>query len=172
MCDEHIGRLPSRLTMNDSAPLHPLHRFRKLCSDNPEELGNSLVSLHKARDVEFGGDLRDFRSVLALLPMKNLDLIFSACTARLNMTLPEIGKVKQKFALQGFASTSFADTQIDFDAEETGVIPAGVEMTHRNSAGLEQFVIRIDAEALQAKLSAMVGTPIIKNIEFETQSSF
>jgi AraC-like DNA-binding protein len=158
--------------MIENPQLHPLRRFRLVYSGNPDELSNSLVSLHKARDVDFGGDMRDFHSISALLPLKNLDLIFSACTAPLNMKLPEIGKVKQKIALQGFASTSFADTKINFDAEETGVIPAGVEMTHRHSAGLEQFVIRIDTEALQAKLGAMMGTPVVKPIVFETRASF
>jgi AraC-like DNA-binding protein len=80
--------------------------------------------------------------------------------------------VKQKIALAGSARTSFAETEIAFDAEDTGVIPAGVEMRHRNSAGLEQFVIRIDADVLQAKLSAMIGTPVVKSIAFEPRSNF
>jgi len=158
--------------MTDNPPPHPLHRFRLWHSGNPVELSNSLVNLHHARDVEFGRDLRNFRAVSALLPLKHLDLIFSSCSAPLTMKLPEMSKVKQRIALRGFARTSFADTQINFDAKETGVIPAGVETIHHNGAGLEQFIIRIDAAALQAKLSAMVGMAVVKNIAFETNASF
>jgi AraC-like DNA-binding protein len=158
--------------MIDNPPLHPLHRFRLVHSGNPDELSNSLVNLHRAQDIEFGEDPGHFRSISAFLPLRHLDLIYSACTAPLNMRLPGINKVKQKIALRGFASTSFAGTKIDFAGDETGVIPAGVEMIHRNSAGLEQFVIRIDAAALQTKLGAMAGTAIVRNIEFETRSSF
>jgi AraC-like DNA-binding protein len=158
--------------MIEHTQLRPLHRFRKVDSGNPKELSDSLINIHHARNVEFGGDLRDFHSTWALLPMRNLDLIFSTCTAPVSMTLPEVGKVKQKIALRGRASTRFANTQIDFHGEETGVIPAGVEMVHRNSAGLEQFVIRIDTDALQAKLGAMIGSPIVRSIEFETRASF
>jgi AraC-like DNA-binding protein len=158
--------------MIDNPPLHPLHRFRLVHSGNPDELSNSLVNLHRARDIEFGEDPGHFRSISAFLPLRHLDLIYSACTAPLNMRLPGINKVKQKIALRGFASTSFAGTKIDFAGDETGVIPAGVEMIHRNGAGLEQFVIRIDAAALQTKLGAMAGTAIVRNIEFETRSSF
>ena len=164
--------IPPELTMIQKPQLHPLHRFRLVYSENPDTLRNSLVNLLGARDIDFGGDMEQFHSISALLPLKHLDLIYSACTVSLSMRLPEIGKVKQKIALAGVARASFADTRIKFDIDETGVIPAGAEMLYDNSAGLEQFVIRIDAAALQSKLGAMVGSAIVKNIEFETRSSF
>jgi AraC-like DNA-binding protein len=158
--------------MIQDAQVHPLHRFRLVYSGNPDELSHSLVNQLQARDIDIGGDLRHFHSISAFLPLKHLDLIYSACTAPLSMRLPEVGKVKQKIALHGVARASFANTQVTFDVDETGVIPAGVEMQYDNGAGLEQFVMRIDAGALQSKLSAMVGSAVVKTIDFDTQSSF
>src|SRR5580658_4411640 len=99
-CVNTLGVFP-RLTMIQNPQPHPLHRFRLVCSRNPDELSNSLVDLHKARDIDFGGDLQNFHSISAFLPLKHLDLAYSDCTASLNMTLPAIGKVKQKIALRG-----------------------------------------------------------------------
>jgi AraC-like DNA-binding protein len=166
-----VSVIPPELTMLRDPQFHPLHRFRLVCSENPDELSNSLVKMLNARDIDFGGDMEHFHSISAFLPLRHLDLIYSACTVPISMRLPETNKVKQKIALHGTARASFADTRIKFDIGETGVIPAGAEVLYENGAGLEQFVIRIDAAALQSKLGAMVGGAIVKNIAFETRSS-
>ena len=96
--------IPPELTMTQDLQtqdpqLHPLHRFRLVYSENPDALRSSLVNMLDARDIDFGGDLEHFHSISAFLPLKHLDLIYSACTVSLSMRLPEIGKVKQKIAL-------------------------------------------------------------------------
>src|SRR5579872_4748780 len=98
--------------MIETSPHHPLHRFRLVCSGNPDDLSRTLADVHHARNIDFGSDLHGFHSISALLPLRNVDLIFGACTAPVNMTLPESGMVKQKIALHGSASTSFAGMRI------------------------------------------------------------
>ena len=80
--------------------------------------------------------------------------------------------IKQHLALQRSGRTTFEGHQFDISPQETSVIPAGVEMTHEYQAGFEQFIFRVEATALQAKLSAVVGMPIARNIEFARRSSF
>jgi AraC-like DNA-binding protein len=80
--------------------------------------------------------------------------------------------VKQHFALRQSGRTTFGGSQFEISPHEASVIPAGVEMIHEYEAGFEQFIFRADAAALQAKLSAIVGMPIARQIEFATRSSF
>jgi transcriptional regulator GlxA family with amidase domain len=74
-------------------------------------------------------------------------------------------------ALDKGGRTTFDGSQFDINQNEGVVVPAGIETTHEYQAGFESFILRVEASALQAKLSAALGIPITRNIEFARRSS-
>jgi AraC-like DNA-binding protein len=157
--------------MIDIPPSHPLHKFQLFHGGRPDALREALFNALGAREIEIDGDLRDFQAASAYLRLKHLELIYSNTSTMLRLKLPEIKMVKQQFVLCGSGRTRFGATQFDVGPEETGIIPAGVDMLHHNGAGLAQFVFRAATDALQTKLSAIAGMAVVKDIEFETQAN-
>jgi AraC-like DNA-binding protein len=162
----------STLAMTDLLQRGPLYRHRLVHGGSPQALRDRLINVLGASEVAVDDGVANFDTTLAYLPLKRLALVFSDMNAAMRIRLPAVGMVKQPIALGGRGTVSFGALGFDVNPEATGVIPAGVEMIHDNGPGLAQFVLRIDAAALQTKLSAVVGNAIVRNIEFETVGTF
>jgi AraC-like DNA-binding protein len=158
--------------MMDLLATNPLHRHQLVNGTAPDALRHALIDILGAHEVDFGSNAEHLRATVACMPLKHLDLIFSQVNIPIRVQVPGIGMVKQQIAVAGCGRTAFAGTQFDVNTDETAVIPAGVAMVHNNQAGLTQFVFRIHADALQTKLSALLGTAVFKDIAFDTRASF
>jgi AraC-like DNA-binding protein len=150
----------------------PLHRFPLIDTRSPDEFRETLVTNFGALGFDLRADVPEFEVTRSYLQLKSVDLVFGACSAAYQVRFPGVPLIKQHFALRKTGRTTFGGTQFDISPYEASVIPAGVEMTHEYQAGFEQFIFRAEASALQAKLSAVVGIPIARNIEFAKRSSF
>jgi AraC-like DNA-binding protein len=149
----------------------PLHRFPLITTRNPDAFREMLVTKFGARGFDLDTSAhRPFTATRSYVKLKNVDLVFGACSAPYRVDFPGIDKVKQHFVLQQSGHTSFGGTKFNVSRSETAVIPPDVEMTHEYQAGFEQIFFRIDAAALNAKLSAVVGMPVSRAIEFRTPS--
>lgn len=144
----------------------PLHRFPLVDSRSVEVVRDTIVRAFGARALDLYHPDTDFRSVVNCLRLENLDLTFTACTTACRVRLPAVDMVRQRFALWGSSTTTFADTS-EADRDKAVIVPAGAEATHDNSDGLAQHILRIDAAALRTKLSAMLGVPVAQPIEFQ-----
>jgi AraC-like DNA-binding protein len=122
--------------------------------------------------VGFDTDATRFEAFRSYVRLKSAELIFGACSAACRLRFPGVPTVKQLFVLDKAGRTTFGGGQFDINQNEAAVIPAGVETTHEYQAGFESFIFRVEASALQAKLSAALGIPITRNIEFAPRSSF
>jgi AraC-like DNA-binding protein len=152
--------------------LRRLHRFPLIDTHSPDELHETLVTHFGALGFDTTVEAGQFEANRSYLRLKSVDLIFGTCSAAYRVRFPGVPLIKQQFALQKAGRTSFGGSQFIISPNESSVIPAGVEMTHEYQAGFEQFILRVDPSALQAKLSAVVGMPIARNIEFARRSSF
>jgi AraC-like DNA-binding protein len=150
----------------------PLHRFSFAHTSLTDEARVALVDGLGARSVDFRGRAQSFKFDGGRLRLKNLDLIFGSCTAAIAKKYPVFDQVRQQFAVRGSGRSSFRGSHYCIDRNETCVIPAGIETSHENSDACAQLVIRIDARALQNALGAQLGTPVVRNIEFQVPSSF
>lgn len=149
-----------------------LHRFPLVNTRDPDEFRQTLVTTFGARNFDLGAGTHMFQASRSYLRLKSIDLVFGACSAPYEVRFPGVDLVKQHFVLQQNGRTRFGGTQFDISPRETAVIPAGVEMIYEYQAGFEQFIFRVEASALQAKLSAIVGMPMARGIEFVTPSQF
>ena len=147
----------------------PLHKFPLIQTHSPDEFRQLLVSRFGA--VGFDTNATRFEAHRSYVRLKSVDLIFGACSAACQLRFPGAPTVKQLLALDKGGRTTFDGGQFDINQNEGVVIPAGVETTHEYQAGFESFILRVEASALQAKLSAALGIPITRNIEFARRSS-
>jgi AraC-like DNA-binding protein len=122
--------------------------------------------------VGFDTEARLFEVYRSYIRLRSVDLLFGACSAAYRVRFPGVPIIKQQFALHKAGRSTFGGRQFNITTNEAFVIPAGVEMTHEYEAGFESFIFRVEAAALQAKLSAAIGIPITRNIEFAPRSSF
>jgi AraC-like DNA-binding protein len=158
--------------MFDKTNQVPLQRLRIVETTNPTEFRDALVERFDAHGFEFRGPEKQFEATRNYIKLPSLDVVFGGCTGAYEVSFPGVGLVKQHFAVRQGGRTTFGGTQFEISPTQTAVIPAGVDMTHEYSAGFEQFIFRIDANALQSKLSAIIGMPVTRGIEFASHSDF
>lgn len=148
----------------------PLHHFPLIDTHNPEVFLHGLVEHVGAMARLANANPSSFEAHRNYVRLKNIDLVYSTCTNAYQVTFPSVTMVKQHFALNGAGRTTLCGSQYNINRAEAAVVPANVLMTHEFQAGFESLILRIEASALQAKLSAVTGTPITRNIEFVTRS--
>jgi AraC-like DNA-binding protein len=153
------------------APM-PLHRFPLVDTRDPNLFRDTVVSVFGARGFDFAAPPENFHAARCHLQLNSLDLIFGSCSAAYQLQFPECDRVKQHFVLQHSGRTRFGGKEFELSAKESAVIPAGTTMTHEYQAGFEQYIFRVEASALQAKLGAIVGMPVARVIEFVTPTRF
>ena len=151
--------------------LRPLHKFPLIHTQSPGEFQEMLVTRFGATGFDIGVDATLFEAHRSYVRLKSIDLLFGACSAAYRVRFPAVPIIKQQFALRKAGRTIFGGSQFNMNQNETCVVPAGVEMTHEYQAGFESFIFRAETSALQAKLSAAIGIPITRNIEFAHRSS-
>ncbi len=149
----------------------PLHRFPLVDTHSPDEFRFALVKHFGALWLNVNADPQQFVARRSYVRIKNVDLVFGACSDAFQVHFPSVTMVKQPFALKGAGQTKFGGSQYDISTTESVVVPAGVEMTHAYEAGFQSLLFRAEAAALQAKLSAMAGMPITRAIEFVPHSN-
>jgi AraC-like DNA-binding protein len=164
------------LTHSHQRPLpqfnqRPLHRFPLIDTRNPEEFRRELIRHFGALAVDTNADPAFFEAQRSYVKIKNVGLVYGACTDAVLVRFPSGTMVKQQFALKAAGRTTLGGTRYDISRTEAVVVPAGVEMTHEHQPGFESFLFRAEAAALQAKLSAVAGMPITRNIEFVARSN-
>src|SRR5215471_18132886 len=152
--------------------LRPLHKFPLIDTHSPDEFRDTLVTHFGALGFDIGAEAAGFEANRSYVRLRSVDLVFGACSAAYRVRFPSVPLIKQHFALHKAGRTTFDGSQFNISPNEASVIPAGVEMTHEYQAGFEQFIFRVEASVLQAKLSAIVGTPLARNIKFGRRSSF
>lgn len=156
------------LTLPDQ---RPLHRFTLINTRSPDEFSHDLVRYFGALGVDMKADPALFHARRSYVRIKNVDLVFGACTHAYRARFPSVTMVKQQFALCGAGRTTLGSDQYIISRSEAAVVPAGVEMTHEYQAGFQSFIFRAEAAALQAKLSAVADMPITRSIEFVTRAN-
>jgi AraC-like DNA-binding protein len=152
--------------------LRPLHKFPLLNTYSPDEFRQALVTHFGALGFDISAGATPFEAYRSYVRLKSVDLIFGTCSAAFRVRFPGVPLIKQQFALHKAGRTTFGGSQFVINQNEASVIPAGVEMAHEYQAGFESFIFRVEASAFQAKLSAAIGIPITRNIEFARRSDF
>lgn len=165
---------------DDPHPGLPLRRFSLIDTGSPGEFADAFVRFFGALavDTRTGADstgtdtgwARPFKATRSHVRIGHVELVFGACTHAFRVRLPGVPMVKQHFAVTGSGRTTLGGAEYAISRSEAAVVPAGVEMVHDYGAGFGAFVLRAEAAALQAKLSAVAGVAVTRAVEFAVRS--
>jgi hypothetical protein len=107
-----------------------------------------------------------FRAIGNSVQFKHLDLTYCSYSTAVRLTFPASDLVREQFPLSGGGQTGFGRSQFSVNANETCIVAAGADVSFDFKADFAQLILRIDADALQNMLNALVGWPVSRNIEF------
>ena len=154
----------------------PLPNYALIAARSPDEFAHAFIRYFGALGVDTAaGCPPPFQAHRSYVRIKNVDLVFAACSHACRIRLPGVTMVKQHFVVRGAGRTTLqtaagrAQVYVISRAEAT-VVPQGVEMVHDYEAGFQSFVLRAEAAALQAKLSAVAGVAVTRPIEFAVRA--
>jgi AraC-like DNA-binding protein len=157
--------------MSEPLPRYPLHRFPFVDTRDPNEVRHLLRDIFDARYFDVRQDSRPFHVAWNFARLKHIDLGFSHYNSAVSVGIAGINRVRQMFSLTGSSRTAFGSRQFTSDRDHSTLIPAGAEARVDRGAGHGELRLRIDATALQTKLGAMIGTPVLGNLEFVVPGS-
>jgi AraC-like DNA-binding protein len=157
--------------MTEPLPPYPLHRFPFVHTSEPDEVRHLLLDVFDARYFDAREDGRPFRVAWNFVRLKRIDLGYSHYNSAASIGIAGINMVRQMFSLTGSSRTAFGPRQFTTDWDHSSLIPAGAEALVDRGAGHGELRLRIDAAALQAKLGALIGTHVVRNIEFDAPGS-
>jgi AraC-like DNA-binding protein len=150
---------------------YPLHRFPFVDTKKPDEVRQLLMNMFEARYFDVRQDNREFHVQWNFARIKQVDLGFSRYNSDVSVGVGAINMVRQMFALAGSSRTAFGSRQFTSDRNHSSLIPTGAEARVDRGAGHDELRLRIDADALQAKLAALIGAPITRSLEFAAPPS-
>lgn len=159
--------------LDPSSQQLPLRRYALIDTASPGEFVTGFVKYCGALAVDMpppGGQPPAFKGNRAHVRIKHVDLVYGACSHPCRVRLPGVPMVKQHFAVSGAGRTRLGGAEYVISRSEALVVPAGAEMIYDYGAGFGSFVLRADAAALQAKLSAVAGVPVTRPLEFAVPS--
>jgi AraC-like DNA-binding protein len=157
--------------MSEPPSRHPLHRFPFIDTKQPDEVRHLLLDVFDARYFDVRQDSRPFHVTWNFVRLKHIDLGYSYYNSAACVGIGSIGMVRQMFSLTGSSRTAFGSRHFTSDRNHSSLIPADAEARIDRGAGHGEFRLRIDAKALQAKLGAIIGTPVAGNLEFAAPGS-
>ena len=101
------------------------------------------------------------------LQLSDIALGFSACGARAIVTFEECGFVRLQIGLRGYASTVSGRASTIVHVAQPCVTSPGRAATLDYGPGFEHLVLRVNADAVRRKLSAIIGANPGQPLEFE-----
>jgi AraC-like DNA-binding protein len=145
---------------------YPLHRFPFADTREPDEVRRLLFDVFDARYFDLRQDNREFHVAWNFVRLKHVGLGYSHYNSAVSVGIGAAGVVRQLFSLTGSSRTAFGSRQFTSDRNRSTLIPADAEARVDRGAGNGELRLRLDVTALQDKLGAMIGTPVLRDLEF------
>jgi AraC-like DNA-binding protein len=152
--------------MSEPTSRHPLHRFPLVETSDPNVVRHLLRRVFDARYFDVRQDSRPFHVAWNFTRLKHIDLGYSHYNSAASIGIAGIDMVRQMFSLTGSSRTAFGSRQFISDRDHSTIIPVGAEARIDRNGGHGELRVRIDGGALQAKLGAIVGAPVVRSLEF------
>jgi AraC-like DNA-binding protein len=159
---------PSRaeLVMSNEFAQTRLRRFPIVDTRSRDELRDVLVNRYGATGFNLGGKAKPFQGVANYFPTKNLDLSYGAVSANLRITFPGTEFVRQQFLIGGSSRLVIGGSESHIGPTRSGIVPAEADFSCDFAQHSSQLFLRISTAGLRSKLSAMLGRPVGRNLDF------
>ncbi len=143
--------------MHRQVGARPLDTFPAIRSRNIDEVDHGLQSVYGAREFSLTGDYADFFVRANHWQARSISLSYCSYGARVQVLFPGASFYRQQFSVRGGAGVRIDRIWRQVTPDELCVVPAESDLEIDFRPGFEQLVLRIDADALHNKLSALIG---------------
>lgn len=158
--------------MNQDINRTPLDRFQQIRESRLEDTLRLLSELYARPTIEVLGNASDFRATLNNKAFKSISLSFSKFGAAVRTEFPESGMVAQVFPLQGSGENLFGRRSIVMNSTNGVVASANTGFKSKLDASYERIILRADSRALTNVLTALTGSSISGDLQFEHAVSY
>ena len=145
----------------------PLDLFSVIRSRDPEEVRGALLSKFGARRFTPARRGAQFDVRANRWQSQAVGLSYCNCGDLAEVEFPAAPFFRQQFSLRGAARSFLERSAREVSPTMTCVVPAESELTISFTPGFEQIVLRIDADAAQAKLAALLGAAPSRPLVFD-----
>jgi AraC-like DNA-binding protein len=149
-----------------SSSREPLFRYPVLRTSSVEEFEHELVDIYGAS----GFDLDDPAGLNArgnFVRLGDTCLGFGATGSPVRIHFPESDFARLQFLLRGHGATRCGNRTVEVDVDRPSLTSAGRPTMLQYGAEFEHLFLRVKSDALERKLSALLGLPLRQQIDFE-----
>jgi len=150
----------------------PLRRFPVFHSTDPAVMAQMLINTCGASDFDFRKGARPFEVTINFLQLKQLGLVSCRHSGTAGFRLPTHDLIRQPFCISGTGQVDFDGRQFPVTREETCVVPSETDTSFNYEDELTHLTLLIASRVLETKLGTMLGTPVVRNIEFAANANF
>jgi AraC-like DNA-binding protein len=144
----------------------PLSRFRAVDTSDPEELRQALASVYGVRKFEAAAT-GTFRVRGNFVQLQDIALGFTSGVSPLTVEFPEADFARLQIGMSGVAVTQSGGVATTIDSRQSCITSPGRTARTEFGPTYEQLLLRVKTSALDAKLTALLGTKPRRPIEFE-----
>ena len=153
--------------MLNSSSARPLDSFPIIRSRNAEEVREAVVRTYGARRLNFPRHAEGFNARANHWQSRNIGLSYCSYGAQVQLEFPEAAFFRQQICLRGGADVTVDRFPRQVTMDETCIVPPDTPLYVDFRPGFEQLVLRIDADVLMNKLTALIGAVPSHNLVFE-----
>ena len=135
----------------------PLNRFPLVHSKDPVEVELLLRRIYGIQNFSLLGDSRKFEATVNNIELPRIGLSFWSCTEPICLEFPEADRVRQKFVLQGHATSGADGSAIQIDASRSLVTPYNTAAKLLYSGNYQQLTVTISASTIAKHLAYLLG---------------
>jgi AraC-like DNA-binding protein len=152
--------------MNEHGP-RPLDRFPAIRSRDPEELRDAVRRSYGARSFSLLSrtEVLDVRA--NHWQSRNIGLSYCSYGAPVRLDFPAANFFRQQISLCGGADVRVGRVSKHVTSEESCVVPPETSIDVAFAPGFEQLVLRIEADTLLGKLTALIGATPSRKLVFD-----
>ncbi len=151
--------------MHDKAAGY-LDRFPVLRTADPDEMRAALVETYAAQAVDYPDTVEDFYGCANHLRLGGLAFSYCAYGAPVQVHFPATGFARQQFSLHGGAVTRIGGKIVESRPDQSCVLSSNTDVTVDFGRSYEQIVLWVGQQALEQKLTALIGAPPPGRLEF------
>jgi AraC-like DNA-binding protein len=137
-----------------------------LRTDSPEEAEHFLQSIFGASRFEPAKSQRTFPVQANYKPLKAISLSYCSYDSPVVIHFPEAPFYRKGFLIGGQGKFLADGTDVDIATHNSGIVPPNTRATADYGEQFRQLLLRIETSALHSKLTALIGAPPSREIEF------
>jgi AraC-like DNA-binding protein len=149
-----------------SSSFQPRVRISQVNEYPASHIVEALNTIYNCQTVELRDRGSRFRSGWTYLALQNVDVSLNSLSSAVSVTNAASDLIRQQFVLTGTIRVSHDGREYLAPPGTTVLLPTGADIRRDISADFSQYILRIQAGALQAKLRTLIGTPVTRSLTF------